>query len=342
MNTLRPSTLVFVLSLLVFQFYQAVALPLLITFDGHGYVYLANIIGSPSEYSNWDTLRTPLYPLMLRAGFFIFGEGDLAIKFLNTTCFLTGLLLLLLTLRSQIPAKLALLTLLLISFFPIFIVYQHVALTECATFAGISLIMFCASNYLKASRKCLALFFIWLSIVIGFYERPTLVYLSFPVALVILMHGTFSKKTFLKKSLPGIVLIICSFAAAYPWLKITKASGREAGQIAFGMMNQALPAPEDEMMGAIRPQYEDAIQKSLQEGRLGASGIADPLVYALGDSLHAKFGKELSGKFFETIQLHPKRYLQGIKRGFGLSRKTNAFLDLIQPGERFFCCQFAL
>ena len=48
---------------------ELVSLPVFITFDGYWYAKLAEIVGTPRFDSEWDYLRTPLFPVLLKVFF---------------------------------------------------------------------------------------------------------------------------------------------------------------------------------------------------------------------------------------------------------------------------------
>src|ERR1035438_2597274 len=48
---------------------QVVSLPILVTFDGYWYARLAEVLGTSRFATEWDYLRTPVFPVLLKAAF---------------------------------------------------------------------------------------------------------------------------------------------------------------------------------------------------------------------------------------------------------------------------------
>src|SRR5215471_652021 len=79
------------------------SLPIVITFDGYWYAKLADSMGAGGLGENWDYLRTPLFPALLKASFWILGRQPLAIIALQTALAFGGIWLIGATIRRFRP-----------------------------------------------------------------------------------------------------------------------------------------------------------------------------------------------------------------------------------------------
>ena len=62
----------------LFHLAHVPSLPLVMGYDGFLYVRLAEILGRPQFATEWDYLRTPLFPCFLKVAFWLLGRQALA------------------------------------------------------------------------------------------------------------------------------------------------------------------------------------------------------------------------------------------------------------------------
>src|SRR5215467_8564360 len=79
---------------LALHFAHLICVPILITFDGHWYIRLADILGSSNFWTQWDFLRTPLFPALLKISFFVFGHQALYVITLQASLGFMGIFVL--------------------------------------------------------------------------------------------------------------------------------------------------------------------------------------------------------------------------------------------------------
>jgi hypothetical protein len=336
-------------SVILFHILHGLVLPLMISWDGYLYVQLADILGTSQFPSKWDFLRTPLFPLSLKIAFTLGGKNPLSIIILNTFFSMTGILLIVSIIkqsRGSFPAAIALL---LLSFYPTLIVYEHCLLSEVSTFFCLAIIIKLLCDSRLQHRYFLKALFLILGVTIGYYFRPTLLYLS---PLVALLYGlSFWKPephqggmTSFKRPRRFVILMMIvlitvgPFAAAYPWKQISKdGSRRMAQQIIWGFVKQAAIPLNSPLLGAAAEKYSESIKQSLNNGRLMMDGVrGDALFYEVAYSIYKEYGSRLGDFLGPAIFKAPQRYLKRVIAtvlyftGFpGLESENRAFADMV-------------
>jgi 4-amino-4-deoxy-L-arabinose transferase-like glycosyltransferase len=169
---------------ILFQIFHGLVLPIMISWDGYLYVQLADILGTSQFSSKWDFLRTPLFPLALKMSFFIGGKNPLSVIVLNTVFGMTGTLLIVSVIKQSWGQFSAIVALLLLSFYPALIVYEHCLLSEVSTFFCLAIIIKLLSDNRPQHHYFMKSLFLILGLTIGYYFRPTLLYLSPLVGLL--------------------------------------------------------------------------------------------------------------------------------------------------------------
>src|SRR5215471_11770077 len=79
---------------LLFWLAHVVLLPIEITYDGLGYIDLADVFGSSRFPADWNQTRTPLFPVSLKIAFALFGRHAITAILVPAGYGLGGLLLL--------------------------------------------------------------------------------------------------------------------------------------------------------------------------------------------------------------------------------------------------------
>jgi hypothetical protein len=303
---------------------QAYATPLLITFDGHLYIDHARALFSDRFWTDWDFLRTPLYPLYLRLGFEIGGITPAAITAVNTAALIAGLLALG-GAASRVSGSWSTgaITVVWCLLCPVIGVYQSVALSELGTFFHLSLILLGYALLRGQTRSLVAAFILGGIVALGYYYRPTVIMAAPLVSVAMLvdtrwwpMHSTprFRYRLTISALCPVTALLF-----ALPWMLLPQTGPRADAQGWFAIVNQALIDPSDPRLGAVRDRYRAAIQESppgdtLPVAGLPISGVRDHLIYGLQGDVAAAFASPASRILFEHVLQSPSRYAAGVFR----------------------------
>jgi hypothetical protein len=321
----------------------------MISWDGYLYVQLADILGTSQFPSKWDFLRTPLFPLSLKMAFVVGGKNPLSVIVLNTFFGMTGILLIVSVIKQTWGRFSAAIALLLLSFYPTLIVYEHCLLSEVSTFFCLAIIIKLLSDSRPQYRFFLKALFLMLGVTIGYYFRPTLLYLSPLVGLLFGLslwkpgvHPEEMKRFMQPHRLVIIMTIVLiavgPFAAAYPWKQISKdGSRRMAQQIIWGFVKQAAIPLNSPLLGAAADKYSESIKQSLNNGHLMMDGVrSDALFYEVAYSIYKEYGSRLGDFLGPAIFKAPQRYLKRVIAtllyftGFpGIESETQAFTGMV-------------
>jgi hypothetical protein len=336
-------------SVILFHILHGLVLPLMISWDGYLYVQLADILGTSQFPSKWDFLRTPLFPLSLKMAFVIGGKNPLSVILLNTFYGLVGICLIVSVIKKTWGLFPATVALLLLSLYPALIVYEHCLLSEVSTFFCLAIIIKLLSDSHPQHHCFLKALFLMLGVTIGYYFRPTLLYLA---PLVGLLFGLSFWKTDAQPEgmrrfkrpqrfiiMMTIVLItVGPFVAAYPWKQISKDGNRRmAQQIIWGFVKQAVIPLNSPLLGTAADKYSESIKQSLNDGHLMMDGVrGDALFYEVAFSIYKEYGSRLGDFLGQAISNAPQRYLKRVIAtllyftGFpGLESETQAFTGMV-------------
>jgi hypothetical protein len=298
---------------------QMVSLPVLVTFDGYWYARLAEVIGTARFAKEWDYLRTPLFPILLKLSFWLFGRTPLALIALQSAMGFGGIWLLGATLRRWGRTTEAAVTVVLLSAFPTLITYEHALLTEAGTFFFLALLLYVVTApVVRPGRRALELAGV---LALGYYHRSSLLYIA-PVVAAVYALSVYQqcatagpvRGRALRRLLGGTMAVaLLPFALAYPWERNPQVAERQKDVLLYGLVKQAVIADDDPAWGAAAPAYREAIERSLINGRLPLSGVQDQLVYPPLDALVARVPQ--AGHLLIRVVLHnPKRYLGAVLR----------------------------
>jgi len=299
-----------------FQILHLVALPIGVTWDGYLYVDMAEMLGSDRFPGAWDFLRTPLFPLALKITFAVFGQSPMAVVALNSFVGFVGIWALGSAVKRAGAPRAAGLGILLLSFYPILITYQHMLLTDVWTFCLLCLILNVMMWYPKTQMVRSGA--IVTVVTLAFYTRPNLLYLA-PAMAGIEFFRIFATaqpsrdKRLLHASLHFLVIAALPFILAMPWKRLSEQSaGREGIVLSLGLVNQLVIPPEDPMIGIYKEQFHALINKSLlATGRLPMDGVGGGAVQVFSGSIPELQGKDA---FVKAVQKYPLRYAKGVIR----------------------------
>jgi Dolichyl-phosphate-mannose-protein mannosyltransferase len=306
-----------------------ISLPLGITYDGHVYIDLANILGSPRFPADWNIARTPLLPLTLKLSFWVFGRQPLAAIFVPSAVALIGILAIGATVKRIGGPTAGAATLVLLSLSPTLVAYQHFVLTETGTFCFLAMMIRISLWYPADQRRnWMKVSGIILILGIGYYWRQNLLSMG---PLFASLHGFGSWRTRAVSApfsssplerfrwrhtlmLEVAMIALIPYILALPWRPYTNDQALRDVMLKFGIIKQALASPEDPMIGDNAEAYRKAIQASLYNGHL-YSGLRADLATTLSNKIFSKpIGESTPRLFLRLIEKYPGRYMDGMGR----------------------------
>lgn len=319
--------------LIIVTFIHLLSLPLVVSYDGMEYIYLANLTFTHSFSSAWNYLRTPGFPSALKLAFFLGGEQPQAALMITSFAGVAGALLTGSVVRTVAGNTAGAVTLLLLTFYPVLVCYEHMLLSETGIFFFLALLVWLLVKYraqAQPSRGSLPIL-LACAIALGYYWRPTIIYLSPAIALGYLFLAYLPSESFhpyrefwanIQKepfsAVRGFVIVALGpFLLAYPWIHLSNQHPTTAQleTVTTGMYKQIMVPPSDPVNAPLRTQYEAIIQQDAPMGRLPLDGLS-----IVGEGRFA-FIKRLSAVYIQTglmklIAAHPGRYVAGVTRAF--------------------------
>ena len=297
---------------------ELVSFPIVVTVDGYWYAKLAEVLGTPRFGSEWDYLRTPLFPALLKVFFWLFGRQPLAVVALQTALSFAGIWMLAATLRRCGRTLEAAVVFPLLAAFPTLTTYEHVLLTEAGTFFFLSAILFVATaRFSNPARQIAAIVAV---LGVAYYHRSSLLYVSPAVGLVYGWRRWKPQTGMTQRRgahwrIAGEVLLVVlgPFLIAYPWESNPRVSERTGEVLLYGLAKQAVLPPQDPMWGKAQGLYAAALDQSLKNGQLPLSGVKDQLVYAPLDAVE-EYAPKARSIFLRAMISYPQRYIAGCLR----------------------------
>jgi hypothetical protein len=315
-----------------------VTLPVVVTFDSEWYVRLSDVLGTPLYPAQWDFLRTPIFPALLKFAFWLWGRQAVAVFALQSCLALSGIWFIARTLQKLgLPIQSAL-AVALLGCFPTLIAYQHLLLTEVGSFFFLALLISMLAWPRSPSLGWAAA--LGAAVGLGFYYRSSLIYLGPVLGAVYVLNGLREEwkrpgralfSHFVRISLPQFLAIAAlPFILAYPWQRNPKVAERNGYSVLlFGLLTQAVIPVDDPILGPVAPVYAHAIQDSQANGALPNQGLTNGRQYAVLAPL-ARYASSAGSIFLRTVAEHPDRYLGAVERnlilfsGFDGSHYDNA------------------
>ena len=310
----------------IFQFIHVVALPIMITYDGSLYIQYSEAFFAPNFLLNWDFLRTPLFPLLIKVFSTLFGDHPLTMIFLNTSLGFAGTWLLSAAVKREGYPKLAAGVFMLLSLYPIQITYQHTLLSDVGIyFCLAALINVTLSRPATLWRKTALLVAV---ITLSYYFRPNLLYLGPIMALLYLLQilrgseagnwWNLATRISRQALLHGALVALLPFILAQPWKLLARMKdpreiqNRMDEQLFFGLFNQLVIQPGDPLLDPqFSAEYQALIDRQLVNGHLPLDGVGGNIV----DVVFPKqpyFAQHSS--FLRQVCEHPLRYSKGVAR----------------------------
>lgn len=334
-----------------FTWRHFLTVPLLVTYDGHGYLELADVLGSERFPAEWKALRTPLLPLSLKLSFAAFGRNALAAQLPSLLLGCVGCLLVASTVRQLAGRGAAAAALAVTALYPVLVAFQHAVLTETGTFAFLALAVRLAvwrpvtvrESWWKAGALALALG-------AGFYWRQSLLVLAPWLGALHWLACRRIRAVSGAGPPRGVALLQALAVVAGCWLLVQPWTGvvdrnevriLNANRLRTHTIRQAVLPAGDPRLAPVEAQYRRA---SDETRRVGArDGIAWHRVEEISSGLAPPLEAGVGPKWFAGVVLqYPGRYLAAVARTLGVfaglgAREDElvAFTDLlVSPASR--------
>jgi len=158
---------------LAFHVLQLVALPLVMSPDGLDYVALSRRFGAGRFFESWPFVRMPLYPLMLRGSFEVFGTRPMAALLPGVLVGFVGVWALAAEVRRSSGALSGGAILVLLTGYPALVGYEHTVLTESGTFCTLSLLVVLLSRLARVGIDLATMCLLGTVLAVGYLFRAT-------------------------------------------------------------------------------------------------------------------------------------------------------------------------
>jgi hypothetical protein len=295
----------------------AFTLPLLITFDGVGYIHMADIIGTNRFATDWNALRTPLYPAVLKVSFGLIGRTAAAPLALNAVMgFCAVLLIGLVVVRfcGRVAGALAIVAL---SLFPTLVTFEHAALTETGTLFFVALIVFAVTLRPATTRvQRLRIATLAFALGAGYLWRQNIGYLAPLVCVALWFLRSRQPQRARALLLEIAVVLLTPAAAAVIWGHIVDQRESRSIMLAYGAAKQAL-LPQDDPMFAdgTRADYNEGIRRSLAPDGTFYSGLTLLPCDRVMRHIRSRIpDNELPRFFVKSAIKYPRRYASAVFR----------------------------
>ncbi len=305
-----------------FYFCHLIALPVFITFDGHQYLNLADVVGSHRFPKDWPFTRTPLFPLLFKVSFKLVGRHPRAAWGVTCPRALAGVGVGGVYIRRTLGDWPAALSMILVSLFPPLLVYQHTILTEVGVFCFLAMLVGLLVWYPQSpDRRWLQVGALLVTLCAGYFFRQTLLPLA-PVAAVLFAFGAWPTlpRPAGTSWKPRAILLAQSFLiigvpclSAQAWQRFGNDKGFFNIVITQTMVQQALIPPDSPLLGTHAQEYQEAIAVS-QSSRNLNSGLRWDLFFQIFPKLAPAINQDPLAVFLDCIRTHPGRYLAAAGR----------------------------
>jgi hypothetical protein len=317
-----------------------------ITFDGHLYIDLADMLGTSRFPAEWSRSRTPLFPLALKFSFWLSGKQPLALVSVPSAAGLVGILVLGIIVKELAGYGAAAVSIVAVSLFPTLVSYERFVLTETGTFLFIAVMVLLSLRTPQDARsawwKTLGLILVCS---VGYYWRQNLLTLSYWLAFLHLVGWRFAQpeKFVLREHGAGlastlaqcVLIVLVPNVAAQFWAPYSNNAALRDLMLQFGIVKQALPDPKDPLIGEDAQAYQSAIQSSQFQGHL-YSGLRADLDNPLARKIFSRYSGSCPALFVRLVRDYPGRYAAAVGRtallfagAKGLQDENEIFRDQI-------------
>ena len=310
-------------------FAYALCFPLIVSYDGMEYTRLAYVLFSPDFASDWNFYRTPLFPVSLRAAFFLGGEQPESVLLVTTLFGLAGTLLVGATVRRIATGTSGAMALLLLAVYPVLIGYEHLLLSETGTFFFLASVLCLFTRFATSQnpRNWSHVVGICLAVAIGYYWRPTIIYLSpvlavlYAITALLAAYSARSKLGVLNLFRSGelvtffkaLVIGILPWLLATPWMMEMAHQNIKPSDLIlpFGLYKQVVVPLSDPVLRDYVKQYQAVIDRNSRNGALPVDGVALGDSHELSMRIASAFNK---AGVIRLIGRYPLRYTSAVIR----------------------------
>lgn len=317
------------------------ALPLVIPYDGHEYIDFAAVLFSDRFPRDWrPPIRTPGYPLALRASFALFGRQPLAVVAVNLA-FAAGMLAVVASVARRLAGDAAAAAAVVATaLFPLSIAFQHHALTESGAAFSLALTTGCLlvpastprAGWLKAAALIAAL-------TAGYYHRQSMQFVLPAVAVLFALAAACPPGRRWRDALAGLpspawligiqtlAVLLVPMGLARFWEPYAPSPNIRSYMVKQGIIRQAVIPPGDRLLGDAAAEYAAAVAEGWQESRL-ISGIPPVRIGELAGEIYPLLDPP-GATLARLAVAHPGRYLAGFGRtlllyaGYPVAQSTN-------------------
>jgi 4-amino-4-deoxy-L-arabinose transferase-like glycosyltransferase len=312
-----------------------IALPILVTWDGHEYLDLSDVLGSERFPHDWLWLRAPLFPFGLKLSFAIFGRNHLSATAVPLAMAVLGCFLVASCVRQVAGTWNASLSLVALAVYPTLITYEHALLTETGTLLFVALALRLALWKPETSSaswaKAVCLGFVLSA---GYYWRQSILWLTpwFSLLHVLSQHAS-RKRRALTAFLQVLLVLLLPWLLKTPWTHFVAEGNQNAYVVqAFAIKQELVPA-DDPTMARVAAEYREAIEKTEKLGSW--SGLPWNQVSRLQAKVNGPSSSAV-GFLVPLIARYPARYAAGVGRtllffaGFdGAENENNIYRTLV-------------
>ena len=297
-----------------------ISLPIEITYDGLGYIDMADVLRSARFPHDWLPNRTPLYPLALKISFWLFGRQPLAAMLAGCAMGMAGILILGDAIRRIAGEIAAACSIVFLSLYPTLISYEHTVLTEAGTFfflaAAVTMALWPPRTNRDLNWKLSGLILV---LITGFYWRQN-VLVATPVLAFVLWFDAMrlspsrNGRFYMRSALRVGLLLVLPYLASKPWDRYSDPMLVRDVALRQGIVRQALLPPDDPIAAPYRAEYQQAIDQSMAGGNF-YSGVAWHSLNTISPKLFSQYPLEQSPSLFWSLaRRYPERYLAGLFR----------------------------
>ncbi len=319
------------------------ALPLVIPYDGHEYIDFAAVLFSDRFPGDWQPpIRTPGYPLALRASFELLGRQPAAVVAVNVV-FAAGMLAVAAAVTRRLAGgTAAAAAVLATALFPLSIAFQHHALTESGIAFALALLVGCLmlpattprAGWLKAAAVIVTL-------TAGYYHRQSMQFVLPAAAGLFALAGLWQPGSGLRSGpvakrdrstlwilgLQTLAVLLVPAGLARLWEPYAPSANIRSYMIKQGIVRQALIPPGDPLLGEAAGDYAAAVEEGWQKSGLIA-GIVPARIGELAGPLYPRLDPPAE-MLARLASAHPGRYAAGLGRtmllfaGYPVAQSTN-------------------
>jgi hypothetical protein len=294
-----------------------IALPLLITYDGHEYLRLGELFGADTFWQAWNPLRTPGFPLALQVALSILGRNALAVQAVPLAFGAFGCLLIADSTRQIAGERAAAVTLVVLGLYPTLVAFEHMILTETGTFFFLALaVRLGVANPRTVRAAWLRALAFGLTLTAGYFWRQT-VFAVLPLSAALQAASAWrlatGQKRLLLAALLAALVLFPPLALRHPWTSRFPATSFSARVLLDFAIRQAVIPPEEPALAPVAEEYREAIEEAEKTG--DPAGITWPVVSQIGMRVALPpMAGEATRYVAWLIASYPDRYLAGMAR----------------------------